>query len=136
MQQRKFLKKSKKKLGLFSGLLLSSFILTGCFSWTEEKVVVQTKIIKPNIPTQAKPKPVQMNKVKFYVVTKKNLNEFMAKFEKETGDVVFYAISVRDYEDLALNLADLRRYLQQQDKIIVYYEKAIKDIPEEKIPQR
>lgn len=95
-------------------------------------MVVQTKIIKPNIPTQAKPKPVQMNKVKFYVVTKKNLNEFMAKFEKETGDVVFYAISVRDYEDLALNLADLRRYLQQQDKIIVYYEKAIKDIPEEK----
>lgn len=95
-------------------------------------MVVQTKIIKPNIPTQTKPKPVQMNKVKFYVVTKKNLNEFMAKFEKETGDVVFYAISVRDYEDLALNLADLRRYLQQQDKIIVYYEKAIKDIPEEK----
>jgi len=126
------LKKSKKKLVLFSGLLLSSFSLTGCFSWTEEKVVVQTKIIKPNIPTQTKPKPVQMNKVKFYVVTKKNLNEFMAKFEKETGDVVFYAISVRDYEDLALNLADLRRYLQQQDKIIVYYEKAIKDIPEEK----
>ena len=126
------MKKSKKKLVLFSGLLLSSFSLTGCFSWTEEKVVVQTKIIKPNIPTQTKPKPVQMNKVKFYVVTKKNLNEFMAKFEKETGDVVFYAISVRDYEDLALNLADLRRYLQQQDKIIVYYEKAIKDIPEEK----
>jgi len=32
---------------------------------------------------------------------------------------------MKDYENLALNIADLRRYINQQTKIIVYYEKAV-----------
>jgi len=34
---------------------------------------------------------------------------------------------MRDYENLALNIADIRRFLNQQDEIIVYYEKAVTD---------
>ena len=121
------MKRSKKIQGLFlSSLLLSSLALTGCAGFLEDKVTVQTKIVRPEIPIQTKPKPVTMNNVKFYVVTKKNLNDFLNRFEKENGNTVFYAISVRDYEDLAINLSELRRYIQQQDKIIVYYEEAIK----------
>jgi hypothetical protein len=36
---------------------------------------------------------------------------------------------MRDYENLALNIADIRRYVEQQDEIIVYYEKAVTDEP-------
>jgi len=32
---------------------------------------------------------------------------------------------MKDYENLALNIADLRRFLEQQNEIIVYYEKAV-----------
>jgi hypothetical protein len=32
---------------------------------------------------------------------------------------------MKDYENLALNIADIRRYLNQQTEIIVYYEKAV-----------
>jgi hypothetical protein len=32
---------------------------------------------------------------------------------------------MKDYENLALNIADIRRYLEQQNEIIVYYEKAV-----------
>tara|TARA_B100001093_G_scaffold479321_1_gene508223 strand:- start:220 stop:363 length:144 start_codon:yes stop_codon:yes gene_type:complete len=32
---------------------------------------------------------------------------------------------MKDYENLALNIADLRRYINQQTEIIVYYEKAV-----------
>tara|TARA_R100000808_G_C2149721_1_gene158222 strand:+ start:1167 stop:1304 length:138 start_codon:yes stop_codon:yes gene_type:complete len=39
-------------------------------------------------------------------------------------------VSVRDYETLALNMAELKRYIQQQKELIIYYEKAIK--PKEK----
>ena len=35
------------------------------------------------------------------------------------------SLSMKDYENLALNIADLRRYINQQTKIIVYYEKAV-----------
>lgn len=36
---------------------------------------------------------------------------------------------MKDYENLALNIADLRRYINQQTEIIVYYEEAV--TPEE-----
>ncbi len=34
---------------------------------------------------------------------------------------------MKDYENLALNIADIRRFLNQQTEIIVYYEKAVTD---------
>tara|TARA_B100000900_G_scaffold415740_2_gene446936 strand:+ start:1914 stop:2036 length:123 start_codon:yes stop_codon:yes gene_type:complete len=32
---------------------------------------------------------------------------------------------MKDYENLALNISELKRYINQQDEIIVYYEKAV-----------
>jgi hypothetical protein len=32
---------------------------------------------------------------------------------------------MKDYENLALNIADIKRFLEQQEQIIVYYEKAV-----------
>ena len=45
---------------------------------------------------------------------------------------LFYALSVRDYETLALNMAELKRFLQQQKQLIIYYEKAVKPREEKK----
>jgi len=42
---------------------------------------------------------------------------------------------MRDYENLALNVAELRRYINQQTEIIVYYEKAVTDEPKEEKAQ-
>jgi hypothetical protein len=36
---------------------------------------------------------------------------------------------MRDYENLALNIAELRRYMNQQTQIIVYYEDAVTPEP-------
>ena len=119
MQQRNYLKISKKVL-----LISSLTLLSACAS--QEKVVVQTEIIKADIPTQSRPKPISLSNIKFYVVTKENLNDFLKIFEKENNDIVFYSMSVKDYEKMSLNIAELRRYIIQQDKIIVYYEKAVK----------
>jgi hypothetical protein len=38
---------------------------------------------------------------------------------------------MKDYENLALNIADIKRYLEQQNEIILYYEKALKEEPKE-----
>ena len=111
----------KKFLTFWSLLLLVS--LSSC-SWKPEKeVVVQTKIVKPVI----EPKGVKMLPVKFYVVTEKNYEEFKERFKKDNGEFVFYAMSVPSYENLALDMAELRRYIEQQKEIIIYYEKAVKD---------
>ena len=115
----------RKFLIFWSLLLLVS--LSSC-SWKPEKqVVVQTKIVKPVIEIKERPKGVKMLPVKFYVVTEKNYDEFKERFKKENGEFVFYAMSVPSYENLALDMAELRRYIEQQKEIIIYYEKAVKD---------
>ena len=120
----------KKFLICWSLLLLVS--LSSC-SWKPEKeVVVQTKIVKPVIEIKERPKGVKMLPVKFYVVTEKNYKEFKDKFKKDNGEFVFYAMSVPSYENLALDMAELRRYIEQQKEIIIYYEKAVKDDKEKK----
>ncbi len=51
--------------------------------------------------------------------------EFKKEFTAIYGDLAFVALSMKDYENLALNIADIRRYLDQQEEIIIYYEKAV-----------
>jgi hypothetical protein len=80
-----------------------------------------------------------LNDVQWYVVTEENFAEFIEKYEKEHGKPwVFYATPVRSYEAMALNLAELRRYIQQQQAIIVYYEEQVKkelETPIDKDPE-
>ena len=65
--------------------------------------------------------------MKWWVVTEENFAEFKEKFQKENGDpLVAYVLSVRDYETLALNMAEIKRYIEQQKEIIIYYEEAVK----------
>ena len=107
---------------LIPALLLSS----GCSSWRSIlPVEVKTVEVERKIPLQTRSSPVRLNDIHFYVVTEQNFEEFKNKFIKENGDLVGYVLSVRDYETLALNMAEIKRYLQQQKEIIIYYEKAV-----------
>ena len=68
-----------------------------------------------------------MNEIKIYVVSQtENFEEFKKEFEAKNGADSYIAISVKDYENLAKNFAELRRYIEQQKQIILYYEEAVK----------
>ena len=118
-----------------SSLLLLTLLLSSCgyIRKPEKEIVVQTVEVQKVIPVQPRPKPVDMTDVKFYVVTEENYEEFKEKFMKTNNDYVFYAVSVHDYENLAFNMAELYRYIRQQKEIMIYYEKAVKVKPEEKV---
>lgn len=78
---------------------------------------------------------MNLHRVKFYAVTPENMEEFLERFEEESGTTVFFAISVPDYENMSMNVAELRRYINQQKALIVYYEESIetmiKETPED-----
>ena len=108
---------------LIATLLLSS----GCsyFKNPLKQIEIKTVEVERVIPTQNRPRPVDLNDIYFYVVTEQNFEDFKKRFAKENGDLVGYVLSVRDYETLALNMAEIKRYIQQQKEIIIYYEKAV-----------
>lgn len=112
-----------------SSLLLLTLVLSSCSSWPQLKQIeVKTVEVERNVPIQNRPQPIRMNTtMKWWVVTEENFAEFKEKFQKENGDpLVAYVLSVRDYETLALNMAEIRRYIEQQKEIIIYYEEAVK----------
>ena len=117
-----------------SSLLLLTLLLSSCgfIRKPEKEIVVQTVEVQKVIPVQPRPKPIDMTDVKFYVVTEENYEEFKEKFMKTNNDFVFYVVSVHDYENLALNMSELFRYIKQQKEIVVYYEEAVKIKPQEK----
>ena len=117
-----------------SSLLLLTLLLSSCgyLRKPEKEIVVKTIEVQKIVPIQPQPKPVDMIDVKFYVVTEENYEEFKEKFMKTNNDFVFYVVSVHDYENLALNMSELFRYIKQQKEIVIYYEEAVKVKPQEK----
>ena len=109
---------------LFPVLLL--LLSSGCSSFKDIlPIEVKTVEVARNIPLQKRPRPIALNDIHFYVVTQDNYLSFKKRFEKENGILVFYALSVRDYETLSLNMTEIKRFIDQQKQIIVYYEEAV-----------
>lgn len=104
-----------------------TLLSTGCsiFQKPEETIVTRTVTVAPDIPMRPAPRPIKLIDVKWYTVTTDNIDEFEKNFENSNGDLVFFAISVPHYENLSLNLAEIRRFIEQQKAIIVYYEEQI-----------
>ena len=110
-------------------LLVTTLLISGCSSFykPEKEVVTVTKLVERQIPIVPHPKAVQMNEIKIYVVSpEENFEDFKKEFEAKNGADSYVAISVKDYENLGKNFAELRRYIEQQKQIILYYEKAVK----------
>ena len=116
--------------GKISSLLLVVLLLTSCSTFYKEpEIKVVTKIEKTTVPIVPMPKPVQMNEIKIYVVSpEENFEEFKKEFEAKNGGDAYVAISIKDYENPSKNFAELRRYIEQQKAIIVYYENAVKPL--------
>ena len=99
----------------------------------ETEVVLQTEYQKQSIPIQERPKAVNFPPVDWFVITQENLEEKIAEINSKTGNVVVFAITPKGYENLAIGIAELRRYVKDQQAIIAYYEEALTESkPEEK----
>tara|TARA_R110000764_G_scaffold83833_2_gene164410 strand:- start:757 stop:1161 length:405 start_codon:yes stop_codon:yes gene_type:complete len=125
MEPRNYSGHWRKYLVLF--LLPLLLLNSGCSSFKKiMPLEIRTVEVERKIPVQNRPRPVSLNNLHFYVVTEDTFPAFKKRFEKENGDFLFYAISVRDYETLALNMSELKRFIQQQKQLIIYYEAAVK----------
>ena len=74
------------------------------------------------------PKAISLQDVEFFVLTEKNFEEQVKKLEKlQSGTYVLFGLTPQDYENMAYNLQELRRYIRQQKEIIIYYREATQD---------
>ena len=118
--------------------ILTSFLtilfLSGCSFLQTDPLPTPEPVIKTiteyktlEIYQPQLPRKIDLQDVKFFVVTEKNLEEQIARIGKmQGGTFVIFGMTPQDYENMAFNLQELRRYIRQQKEIIIYYRDATK----------
>ena len=90
---------------------------------TKKEVEITTKAIERTIIQPVMPREIDLKDPYWYVVSDKNIDEFLARIEKDQGQVVFFAMTVPDYELMAYNVQELKRYINELKEVVVYYRK-------------
>jgi hypothetical protein len=88
-----------------------------------QEVQIVTKPVERQIAQPVLPRAIDLKEPQWYVVSDKNLEEFLTRVEKEEGQVVFFAMSVPDYELMAYNMQEIKRYIREMKEVVIYYRK-------------
>lgn len=115
-------------------VLLTATLISGCsalslFTPKPAEVVIKTVEIKIPITHPPMPRAIDLKEPQFLVVSEKNIDTFLVDIEKRAGQVVFVAITVDDYELMAYNMQEIKRYINQLKEVVVYYRTMNTDEP-------
>ena len=122
-----------KKWIVFSSLL-SLLLLSSC-SWKPEKeIITKAEVYVPTINVVPRPEPLTLRNADVIVITEKNLEEVIQRVKDMQGSFVVYALDPKSFESLAINMEQIKLYIESQNKIILYYEKAVTNEKNSKIP--
>jgi hypothetical protein len=111
-------------------IIATALGLSGCAS------TGQTPLIKPQIVEKPKfevpaPHPIQSMAFEWVVITKDNFELKFKEIENKNGSVTLFAMTPQGYQNLSMNVAEMRRYMQQQNAVIAamkkYYESSNTD---------
>ena len=104
-----------------------AILLSSC-SWKPEKEIVTVEtIVKPTIAIVQKPRSVEFGELKVKVITEANVQEIIEEIKVNQGQFLVYALDPITFKNLAVGIEDIKRYIEQQNEIILYYEKALTD---------
>ena len=98
-----------------------------CSLIPSKQVEVISKPIKRTIVQPILPREIDLKDPYWYVVSNKNIDDFLVQIEKDQGQLVFVAMSVSDYELMAYNMQELKRYINELKEVVVYYRKVTVD---------
>lgn len=109
-------------------VILSSAVFLAACSTPDVPEVKPVEIRTIEVPRPAPIVPpvdqLRLREVKWIIITPENIEESFAKIQ--SGEVVLFALTTDGYENIALNLSDIRALIEQQKKIIAIYESQYK----------
>mgnify|MGYP000194302439 FL=1 len=125
-----------------SVIALAILTLSGCslLQMPPREVEIISKPVQIDIVQPTMPRPLNLKEPKWYVVSDRKIPKeertYMDKFEedikkKHGGDLVFVAMTVADYELMAYNTQEIKRYISQLGEVIVYYREVTTNEKEE-----
>tara|TARA_R100000988_G_scaffold860_1_gene548 strand:- start:684 stop:947 length:264 start_codon:yes stop_codon:yes gene_type:complete len=73
-------------------------------------------IIQPVMPRE-----IDLKEVRWLTITPENFEEQFKVIENQEGELVFLAMTVPDYEVMAYNMQEIKRYIIELKDVVVYY---------------
>ena len=67
------------------------------------------------------PREIDLHEPMWLTITPENLEEQLAKIAQQEGELVFLAMTIPDYEVMAYNMQELKRYITELKEVVVYY---------------
>jgi hypothetical protein len=109
-------------------LILSSILFVAACSTPaiEEVRPVEVRTIQVPRPAPIVPQTDQLKlrQVTWIIITPDNIEESFNKIQ--SGELVLFAVTANGYENIALNLSDIRSLIEQQNRIIAIYKSQYK----------
>ena len=110
-----------KKIAILSVI---GVLCTGCSMLPSSVKPVEVITIAESIPMYHPPLPleVQLVDVDWSVLTPELMQEYLLALEEGSAPrSAYYSLTTKEYENLSMNMAELKRYLKDSLHIIEYY---------------
>jgi len=94
-----------------------------CSLLPTREIKVSAKPIDRQIVQPVMPREIDLKQVRWLTITPENFEEQFALIEDQEGELVFLAMTVPDYETMAYNMQEIKRYITELKDVVVYYRK-------------
>ena len=102
---------------------MTSMMVSNCSLLPTKQIEVSAKPIERKIVQPIMPREIDLREVQWLTITPENFEEQFAKIEAQEGELVFLAMTIPDYETMAYNMQELKRYITELKDVVVYYRK-------------
>ena len=102
-------------------LLMTSMMVSNCSLIPTKQIEVSAKPIERNIVQPVMPREIDLREVRWLTITPENFEEQFKIIEEQEGELVFLAMTIPDYETMAYNMQELKRYITELKDVVVYY---------------
>ena len=102
-------------------IALLGLLLAGC-SGIKKLEIFSTAVERQPLDL-ALPTPLQLEQIRWIIITSSNAEEVFKKLEAEGIDPVLYGLTDKDYELIAKNFANIRNKLKESNDILDRYKK-------------
>jgi len=104
-------------------LLMTLTMVSNCSLLPTKQIEVSAKPIERTIVQPIMPREIDLREVRWLTITPENYEEQFAIIEAQEGELVFLAMTIPDYETMAYNMQELKRYITELKDVVVYYRK-------------
>jgi len=104
-------------------------MVCSCSLIPTKQIEVTAKPLDRKIVQPIMPREIDLQEPRWIVITPENWEDQLAMIEEQEGELVFLAMTIPDYEVMAYNMQELKRYITELKDVVVYYRKVTVDKP-------